>query len=114
MRWVSDTSRADEKDVSRTSAKCAGFFLQFRQRIVGDFGIIFDQEDEGNEDSIVSESVGEKWGWFGVMHRLCNEQIVNLERITNLGLLECLTWLSYETDLNESQKMKLNGKQQNI
>ena len=48
------------------------------------------------------------------MHRLCNEQIVNLERITNLGLLECLTWLSYETDLNESEKTKLKGKQQNL
>jgi hypothetical protein len=48
------------------------------------------------------------------MYRLCNAEIVNLERITNLNLLECLTWLSYETDLNESQKMKLNGHQQNL
>jgi len=44
------------------------------------------------------------------MHRLCNEDISKLESITNLGLLECLTWLSYETDLNESQKTKLNGR----
>ena len=42
------------------------------------------------------------------MHRLCNEQIVNLERITNLSLLECLTWLSYETDLDSQNKVKLN------
>ena len=48
------------------------------------------------------------------MHRLCNEQIVNLDKITKLGLLECLTWLSYETDLNESQKIKINGTQQNL
>jgi hypothetical protein len=40
------------------------------------------------------------------MHRLCNEQIVNLERITNLSLLEALTWLSYETDLNSQNKVK--------
>ena len=79
-----------------------------------DFAIIFDGDAEGNEDSIASESVSEKWGWFGVMHRLCKEDISKLEGITNLGLLECLTWLSYETDLNESQKMKLNGKQQNV
>ena len=50
-----------------------------------------------------------KWGWFGVMHRLCNEKIVNLERITKLSLLECLTWLSYETDLNSQNKAKRNG-----
>ena len=48
------------------------------------------------------------------MYRLTNGEIVNLERITNLSLLECLTWLSYETDLNESQKNKLNGQQQNL
>tara|TARA_R100000963_G_scaffold34550_1_gene28522 strand:+ start:767 stop:901 length:135 start_codon:yes stop_codon:yes gene_type:complete len=43
------------------------------------------------------------------MYRLCNAEIVNLERITNLGLLEALTWLSYETDLNLQNKVKRNG-----
>jgi hypothetical protein len=43
------------------------------------------------------------------MHRLCNEQIVNLEPITKLGLLECLTWLSYETDLQSQNKVKRNA-----
>jgi|TARA_R110002020_G_scaffold114541_1_gene263362 hypothetical protein len=37
------------------------------------------------------------------MHRLCNEDISKLESITKLNLLECLTWLSYETDLNLSK-----------
>ena len=40
------------------------------------------------------------------MYRLTNGEIVNLERITKLQLLECLTWLSYETDLNESKSVK--------
>jgi hypothetical protein len=44
------------------------------------------------------------------MYRLCNAEIVNLERITELSLLECLTWLSYETDLNESKKVQLNDR----
>ena len=42
------------------------------------------------------------------MYRLCNAEIVNLERITKLSLMEALTWLSYEVDLNASQKVKLN------
>jgi hypothetical protein len=45
------------------------------------------------------------------MYRLTNGEIVNLEAITNLSLLECLTWLSYETDLNESKKVNINDKQ---
>tara|TARA_R110000751_G_scaffold258585_1_gene357961 strand:- start:487 stop:624 length:138 start_codon:yes stop_codon:yes gene_type:complete len=44
------------------------------------------------------------------MYRLTNGEIVNLERITELSLLECLTWLSYETDLNESKKVQLNDR----
>jgi hypothetical protein len=46
-----------------------------------------------------------------VMYRLTNGEIVNLERITKLGLYECLTWLSYETDLNETQKTNYGTKQ---
>ena len=46
------------------------------------------------------------------MHRLCNQDISKLESITNLGLLECLTWLSYETDLNEQHKVRLNERTQ--
>tara|TARA_R110000751_G_scaffold158067_1_gene263572 strand:+ start:616 stop:750 length:135 start_codon:yes stop_codon:yes gene_type:complete len=37
------------------------------------------------------------------MHRLCNQDISKLDKITKLNLLECLTWLSYETDLNLSK-----------
>jgi hypothetical protein len=48
------------------------------------------------------------------MYRLTNGEIVNLDRITKLGLLEALTWLSYETDLNLQNKVKRNGEQQNI
>ena len=45
------------------------------------------------------------------MYRLTNGEIVNLERITNLSLLEALTWLSYETDLNSQNKVKYGSKQ---
>ena len=48
----------------------------------------------------------ERWGWFGVMHRLAKEDISKLESITKLNLLECLTWLCYEIDLNSQNKVK--------
>ncbi len=41
------------------------------------------------------------------MYRLTNGEIVNLDRITKLPLLECLTWLSYETDLNLQKQVNL-------
>lgn len=85
--------------------------MDFRKRVVEDFAIVFDGSADGNEEAIATESFAEKWGWFGVMYRLTNGEIVNLERITNLGLLECLTWLSYETDLNSQNKVQRNGEQ---
>mgnify|MGYP003127540289 CR=1 FL=1 len=43
------------------------------------------------------------------MYRLTEGKIVNLEKVAKLQLLECLTWLSYETDLNSTNKVQLNG-----
>lgn len=43
------------------------------------------------------------------MYRLCNSDISKLEQITKLNLMECFTWLSYETDLESTTKVKING-----
>ena len=80
--------------------------MEFRERIVKDFAIIFDGTSEQDKEGFTDESFAERWGWFGVMYRLTNGEIINLERITKLELLECLTWLSYETDLNTQNKVK--------
>ena len=40
------------------------------------------------------------------MYRLTGGEIVNLEAITKLNLLEALTWLTYETDLNSQNTVK--------
>ena len=45
------------------------------------------------------------------MYRLTGGEIVNLDAITKLNLLEALTWLTYETDL-ESQNKVNNGSKQ--
>jgi hypothetical protein len=45
------------------------------------------------------------------MYRLTNADISKLETITKLGLLECLTWLSYETDLESQNRVKNGSKQ---
>jgi len=45
------------------------------------------------------------------MYRLTNGEIVKLEAITKLNLYECLTWLSYETDLNDTKMVNRDDKQ---
>lgn len=44
------------------------------------------------------------------MYRLTNGNIVNLKAITELNLLEALTWLTYETDLDSQNKVNNGGK----
>ena len=58
------------------------------------------------QDSQVKDSFSENWSWFGVMYRLTNGDITKLERITKTSLYECLTWLTYETELQEQQNFK--------
>ncbi len=43
------------------------------------------------------------------MYRLANGSIINLDKVTKVNLLEALTWLSYETDLQSQNNVKLNN-----
>ena len=45
------------------------------------------------------------------MYRLTNADISKLDAITKLNLLEALTWLSYETDLELQNSVKHASKQ---
>tara|TARA_R100001443_G_scaffold107017_1_gene116646 strand:+ start:70 stop:333 length:264 start_codon:yes stop_codon:yes gene_type:complete len=85
--------------------------LDWRKRIIQDFAIVFKGTDTGNSEAIADEDFASKWGWFGVMHRLCNQDISKLSTITKLHLLEALTWLSYETDLDLTKKVRYDKKQ---
>ena len=80
--------------------------------MVEQFQIVFDATAEGNEDAIATESFADKWGYFGVFYRLCNADISKLDQITKLNMLEAFTWLSYETDLNQQNKIKNDSKKQ--
>ena len=56
------------------------FFWNFVKRTIDRFAIVFDAENESNDNAIASNDFAEKWGWFGVMHRLCNQDISKLEK----------------------------------
>jgi hypothetical protein len=99
-----------KKNVSRTSTGSSFFFLEFRESIYKDFAIIFEGTDSGDNEGVTDGNFAERWGYFGLMYRLTNGEIVNLEQVSKLNLLEAFTWLSYETDLNLSNKVQINDR----
>ena len=103
--------RAEEmKQMSAEQVQSALVFFYTLGKVLSEILPLYLMERlKENENAIASDDFASKWGWFGVMHRLCGEDISKLESITNLSLLECLTWLSYETDLNSQNKVKRNG-----
>jgi len=79
--------------------------LEFRERTVSSFGIVFNGSDTGGEE-VLRDTFSENWSWFGTMYRLTSGDITKLETITKTSLYECLTWLTYETELQEQQNFK--------
>ena len=76
--------------------------------------MVFDGQDEEPDEEpgdIVrtsDEAFAERWGWFGVMYRLTGGDITKLGNIVDMELYVCLTWLTYETDLDVTTKNKRN------
>ena len=85
------------------------FFLQFRKHTIESFAIVFNGSENQTTNEKLDGNFADKWGWFGVMYRLTDGKITNLGKVAKLELLECLTWLSYETDLQEQNNLQLNG-----
>ena len=81
--------------------------MEFRERTIGDFGIIFGDDSTGDEE-VVTDQFSENWAWFGILHRLTGGDITKLETITKTSEFECLTWLTYEEEIKEQQKFNKN------
>ena len=80
--------------------------MEFRERTISSFRIVFNGSDTGGE--VLKDTFSENWSWFGTMYRLTNGDITKLEAITKTSLFEALTWLTYETELQEQQNFKQN------
>jgi hypothetical protein len=103
--------RAEEmKQMSATQVHSAlVFFYHFGSVLLTIMQLSLIEVLQGMKTQLQVNPLQTSGGWFGVMHRLTGSDISKLDAITRLPLLECLTWLSYETDLNVQNKVKLNS-----
>ena len=66
-----------------------------------DFAQLF--ESTGNETT-KGVSMSSKWGWYNTLYMLCNDNILNISKITKLPILEVFTYLAYTQDYNNKQR----------
>lgn len=51
----------------------------------------------------------DKWGWYRVMYRLANGDLLQLDAVSRILITEAFTFLAYEIDLQLTDSIKING-----
>lgn len=86
----------------------SAFFLSFRNQLTDNFPEIFGEGAEGYD---LQSHFSRKWGWYGAVHQIAKGDLLKFERVTELPLRTCLTYLEFEMDKMEVEKslMKKNS-----
>jgi hypothetical protein len=82
--------------------------LEFRKRTIDSYPILFGEQYDEEEQNDFSETTqfGKQWGWYQSIYQLAKGDITKFERVTETGLFECLTMLTFE-----KQKMEIENRQ---
>ena len=77
------------------------FFFEFRSGIHTDFNPLFEEtkEEEDKPFKTDEESFGNKWGWYAIIYKLTGGEFLKMEEVIQRPLTECLTWLSFQKDV---------------
>jgi hypothetical protein len=49
-----------------------------------------------------------KWGWYNVIFGLCNDDILNIDKVTKVEFYTALTYMCYQQDKYSEQKSNFN------
>lgn len=82
--------------------------MEFRKRTIDSYPILFGESDDEEEQNDFSETTqfGKRWGWYQSIYQLAKGDLTKFERVTETGLFECLTMLTFE-----KQKMEIENRQ---
>jgi hypothetical protein len=89
-----------------------GFFLQFRKRVTDGYPELFGEADEEGQEPVsdFSETTqfAKRWGWYQSIYAIAKGDITKFDEVTRMGLLKCLTYLTFEKQKNEIEQRQLN------
>jgi hypothetical protein len=86
--------------------------LEFRKRITTKYDSLFRTGDNEESESIGDFSEGtqfsKQWGWYQSIYALAKGDVTKFDEVTAMGLLKCLTYLTFEKQKNEIEQRQLN------
>jgi hypothetical protein len=86
--------------------------LEFRKRIVNGYDSLFrtrdSEEPEGIGDFSETAQFQKQWGWYQSIYALAKGDVTKFDEVTKLGLLKCLTYLTFEKQKNEIEQRQFN------
>jgi len=62
------------------------------------------KEDKDNSVKVDEQTMDGKWGWYNILFRLANEDILKINTVTKIKIYETLTFLCYQQDYNRELK----------
>ena len=87
------------------------FFTQFKKRTHETYSDLFTERVEENDFSAGTQ-FSKRWGWYSSLYQLSGSDPTKFERIENLNISTCLTWLSFQKEKTELEnKMIKDAKQ---
>lgn len=86
--------------------------MEFRKRIIASYPVLFGEaNDEGqdlNNEYSEQAQFAKHWGWYSSLYALAGGDFTKFDRVTELGLTSCLTYLTFEKQKNEIEQRQLN------
>lgn len=86
--------------------------MDFRKRIVTKYDSLFrigdSEESEGIGDFSEGAQFAKQWGWYQSIYALAKGDVTKFDEVTELGLLKCLTYLTFEKQKVEIEQRQLN------
>ena len=63
-------------------------------------------DDDINEYSEEAQ-FGKQWGWYQSIYAIAQGDVGRFDNVTRMGLLKCLTYLTFEKQKNEIESRKI-------
>ena len=85
--------------------------MQYREQTYKNYALLFGGgEQEDKEQTTEGATIGSKYGWYILIHKIAGGDILKMNKVTKEGVNTCLNWLAYtkEVELEEERNKKSN------